>query len=71
MMVMPYIQLAMEKSKKDGVKAVGKQAFLSHTVSPFACLKFSPMNLHKYSYPFYLFYLSNLIPFDSMIPITN
>ena len=41
---MPYIQLAMERSKKDWVKAVGEQASLSHTVSPFAYLKVSSMN---------------------------
>ena len=41
---MPNIQLAMERSKKDWMKTVGKQRDGRDKASPYAYLKFSPMN---------------------------
>ena len=41
---MPYIQLAMERSRKDWMKTAGKQRFRGTKASPYAYLKFSPMN---------------------------
>ena len=43
-MVMPNIQLAMERSKKDWMKTVGKQRDGRDKASPYTYLKFSPMN---------------------------
>ena len=42
--VMPNIQLAMEMSKKDWIKTVGKQRDGRDKASSYAYLKFSPMN---------------------------
>ena len=42
--VMPNIQLAMERSKKDWMKTLGKQRDGRDKASPYTYLKFSPMN---------------------------
>jgi len=43
-MVMPYIQLAIERSDKDWIKAVGKQRFGRNTAPPYTYLKFPSLN---------------------------
>ena len=40
---MPYIKLAMERSRKDWMKTAGKQKFRGTKASLYAYLKFSPM----------------------------
>ena len=42
--VIPNIQLAMERSTHDWMKAVGKQRFRRKKESPYTYLKFPPMN---------------------------
>lgn len=46
--VMPYIQLAIERSKNDWRKAVGKQRFRRDKASPYTYLKFPSMNFHQW-----------------------
>ena len=54
----PCIQLAMERSKKDWMKTVGKQRDGRDKASPFAYLKFSPMNYISISIFIFMFYSS-------------
>ena len=67
----PCIQLAMERSKKDWMKTVGKQRDGRNTASPYAYLKFPLLIYISISIPFYFIYLylSNLITFDFMSPL--
>ena len=55
--VMPYIQLAMERSKKDWMKTVGKQKDGRDKASPYAYLKFLPMNYISISILFYVLFI--------------
>ena len=59
---MPYIQLAMERSKKDWIKAVGKQRFGRNTTPPYTYLKFPPMNYISISIFNFMFYSFITIP---------
>ena len=51
----PCIQLVMERSKKDWMKTVGKQRDGRDKASPFAYLKFSPMNYISISIFIFMF----------------
>ena len=55
---MPNIQLAMERSKKDWMKTVGKQRDGRDQASPYAYLKFPPMNYISISIFIFMFYSS-------------
>ena len=62
--VMPYIQLAMERSMKDWMKTAGKQRFRGTKASLYTYLKFSPMNyisIFILIYVLFIFQLSKLI----------
>ena len=63
--VMPYIKLAMERSRNDWMKIAGKQRFRGTKASLFAYLKFSPMNYISIS--ILIFYL--LLIFKNSITI--
>jgi len=54
---MPNIQLAMEMSMNDWMKAVEKQRFRRNKASPYAYLKFSPMNYISISILFSVIYI--------------
>ena len=56
--VMPNIQLAMERSKKDWMKTVGKQRDGRDKASTYAYLKLSPMNYISTSIFIFMFYSS-------------
>ncbi|QHO19243.1 uncharacterized protein DS421_11g327190 [Arachis hypogaea] len=60
-MVMYHIKPAMERSKTDWMKIAGKQRFRGTKASPFAYLKFSPMNYinHGSVHPFLVPLLGN------------
>ena len=62
----PNIQLAMERSMNDWMKAIGKQRFRRSKASPYAYMKFSPMNCISISILFYVWFRS----FNYQNPIT-
>ena len=55
--VMPYIKLAMERSRTDWMKTAGKQRFKGTKASLYAYLKFSLMNYISISILVYVLFI--------------